>query len=503
MPDPKDASNVTLDVEISAPIRSLARKRELVRAIFNAPASEQETDWLEWKSVVDLTAKRWRAELGRQTLGMANRDPEVAAKWAGGCGFVVVGVSPGWLEGTAVHDNAEIEAWLTPYLGRAPNAPEWASDYLEFDGKQILIITVEPPQLGQPAWPCRKTYTPDRNKGEDPKWAVRDGAVYVRHQASTEESSSDDIEMLSRRAAGSGRRLGKISVMLAPGCKAAAVDAREETIAAWETRERKALKPPSPPPPKPAKASPTDLLAGSSVEASMNALGQLAAQMKEVQLAAGFKPDTRTLQDYQAEVDGYIAKAVKALPGVLIRRTRRRGLGRIAVSVRNSTDDPIHKLRVELVIAAKGVMALSNDEVPDAKFPERPIMLGQARTSVLDALRGGLFAPDYSSLIRTPAIRSIGPRVEIDNSNSARVTFPPFDLYAETSADLEEFYLLANVAHAGTKLLAAWSVRANNMSGVIRGTIEIEVDPHVPTIEELLAKADARVALDEDADEED
>ena len=490
---------MALDVDISAPIRSLAHKRELVTAIYNAPASEQETDWLEWKSVVELTAKRWRAELARQTLGMANRDPEMVAKWAGGCGFVVVGVTPGSLDGTPVHDNAEIEAWLTPYIGRAPNAPEWASDYVEVDGKQILIVTVEPPQLGQPAWPCRKTYTPDRNKGEDPKWAVRDGAVYVRHQASTEESTSDDIEMLSRRAAGSGRRLGRISLTLAPGCKAAAVDARQETIAEWETREREALKLP-PRHPKLATAFPTDKLAGSSLEASVNALAQLAAQMKDFPLA-GFKPDTRTVQDYQAEVDGYIAKAIEAMPGVLIRKTRQRRLGRIALSVRNSTDDPIHKLRVEVVIAAKGVMALTDDDVPDARLPKRPIMLGEARTSILDVMR--VNAPDYSSFLQTPAIRSIGAHVEIDNSNSTRLTFPAFDLYAETSADLEGFYLLTNVAHAGTTLLADWSVRANNMSGVIRGAFEIEVDPHVPTIEDLLAKADANVPPTGDADEED
>lgn len=62
--------------------------------------------------------------------------------------------------------------------------------------------------------------------------------------------------------------------------------------------------------------------------------------------------------------------------------------------------------------------------------------------------------------------------------------------------------MLTNVALAGTKLRADWSARANNMSGVIRGTFEIEVDPHVPTIEELLDKVHATVPPDDDADEE-
>jgi hypothetical protein len=44
-------------------------------AIYNAPPSTQETNWIEWKSEVDLGEKRWQAQLSRQVLGMANRDP--------------------------------------------------------------------------------------------------------------------------------------------------------------------------------------------------------------------------------------------------------------------------------------------------------------------------------------------------------------------------------------------------------------------------------------------
>lgn len=212
--------------------------------------------------------------------------------------------------------------------------------------------------------------------------------------------------------------------MLAPGCKAAAVDATGETIAAWEALEREALKPPPPSPPKPATTFEVDRFAGSSLEASVKALAELAAQVNDLKLGAGFTPDTRTAEAYHAEVDGYISKATKAMPGFLIRKTCERRLSQVRLSVRNSTDDPIHQLRVELVIEAKGVMALSDDELPEAKLPKRPIMLGQARTSVHDAIRTGFYAPDYSSLLRTPAIRSIGPRVEIDNSNSARLTLP-------------------------------------------------------------------------------
>ena len=45
---------------------------------------------------------------------------------------------------------------------------------------------------------------------------LRDGAVYVRHKASTEEADSADIEMLTRRASGTRRRIAGVSVVLSP-----------------------------------------------------------------------------------------------------------------------------------------------------------------------------------------------------------------------------------------------------------------------------------------------
>ena len=66
----------------------------------------------------------------RQVLGFANRDPDAAGKSFGGCAYTMVGVSPGAVTGTPVHDTARIEDWLTPYLRRAPNAPEWAPTYV-------------------------------------------------------------------------------------------------------------------------------------------------------------------------------------------------------------------------------------------------------------------------------------------------------------------------------------------------------------------------------------
>lgn len=469
---------MTLDLDTGTPIRSAAGYRELVAAIADAPASTQETEWLEWKSLADVGKKEWQAELSRQVLGFANRDPEVAAKWCGGCAYVVVGASPKAIDGTPVHDAAKIEAWLTPYVGRAPNAPEWAAAYFEVLGKQVLVVTIEPPQFGHQTWPCRKSYSPDPRLEQDQKLAVRKGAVYVRHKASTEETSDADVDMLSRRAAGNRRRLGGISLLVAAASRATSLDAGGESLSAWADRERSALRPQ--PPARP-KRSPSNVM-GDSLTATSRLIEELGKQAT-LQMWA----DPRTPDEYQAEVDAYIAKATDVLPSLVAKGAYERNLGAIALSVRNHTDDPIRGLQVEVVIAAKGIMAVSEEsDFGKPWLPRRPIMLGKDVRSPFDSLGiSKLVMPSLSSYV-SPGVRAIGPGVTIDNDNSVRLTFEPLDLYARETAALDEFFLFATIDHAGTTLNAEWTARGRDVSGVVSGVVAIQVDANVPTLDELL-----------------
>jgi hypothetical protein len=59
--------------------------------------------------------------------------------------------------------------------------------------------------MGHPMWPFRANHSP-----ANPKKSMRDGDVYGRRKASTEKVSSAEVAMLSRRAAGSQRRLAGI-----------------------------------------------------------------------------------------------------------------------------------------------------------------------------------------------------------------------------------------------------------------------------------------------------
>jgi hypothetical protein len=473
---------VTLNLDTTLPIRSLPRQRELVVAIRDAPASTQETNWLEWKSAVDLSDKQWQAEMSRQILGMANRDPDVAARAAGGCGFVVVGVSPGSLVGTRVFDSANIDAWLTPYVGTAPDAPQWAPAYVEVDGSPVLILTVEPPRLGDRAWPCRKSYTPDTRTGIDPKVTVRDGAVFVRHEANTREASGADQDMLARRAAGGQRRIAGISLIVALSCRAAALDVSDEAIAAWTDRERRATTPPPPEPPRPpASGQPT------AARTPMELTKQIAEQMADLQrvlATTGFVvPDDRTPEAYQKEVNAYIERGAKVLRPAAIRRACARKLGKTDFSVRNDTDNPIHGLQVEVIIAGEGIVALADEDVPDIEMPKRPRMLGTPIHRTFDPL-AGIRLPNYG--ISSDALRSVRRGVRIDYEHSARLTFDAVDLYPEDEEDLDSVFLLVHPTYAGQSLAGKWMARAKDIRGVVRDSIEIAVDPKVWTIDELL-----------------
>ena len=97
-----------------------------------------------------------------------------------GCAHLLAGVSPGELSGVDAVDAAQLEAQVAKYVGRTI---DWRADYVELEGKQVLVVTVEPPQWGDPAHPVRKTFNASDRRGP----VLQEGTVFVRHQASTDQ----------------------------------------------------------------------------------------------------------------------------------------------------------------------------------------------------------------------------------------------------------------------------------------------------------------------------
>ena len=136
---------MVLALDTSRQFRSVSELAELVRAISSAPSSESEPDWLEWKREADLTDRHWTAQIARYIAGFANRDPVVAKGWAGGCSYLVLGVEPGNVGGVNPVDNATLHASISRFVRERVR---WTPSYVQHEGKQILVITVEPPEPG-------------------------------------------------------------------------------------------------------------------------------------------------------------------------------------------------------------------------------------------------------------------------------------------------------------------------------------------------------------------
>ncbi|MFV2114197.1 hypothetical protein ACFHW0_17900 [Micromonospora sp. LOL_025] len=184
---------MALPLDVSKPFRFHRELLQLVNAVLNAGGAD-EARWIEWKGTLDLATGPGQHHLARQILGFANRDPDVAARWAGGYAYLIVGAEPGVTKpaGVAVVDAATLEGQLAKWL---PGEIVWNMDYVRIGDADVLVIAVDPPSWGDPIHTLQKTignHAP--------------GTVFTRHQASIDTANPADMRMLQHRYAAGSRR---------------------------------------------------------------------------------------------------------------------------------------------------------------------------------------------------------------------------------------------------------------------------------------------------------
>lgn len=106
-----------LNLDVTRPLRGVNDLAALVRYVL-ATNAKNETTWLEWKRMLDLTTSQHRFDVAKQILGFSNREPDRAAAYAGGCAYVVIGAEPSNLAGQDSIDPADLEAGLRRYALR-------------------------------------------------------------------------------------------------------------------------------------------------------------------------------------------------------------------------------------------------------------------------------------------------------------------------------------------------------------------------------------------------
>ncbi len=108
-----------------------------------AHASDK-SDWLEWKSELDLNTRPGCFHVAKGILGMANRPVEIAARTRGGFGYVVVGSNRRTSLEVEEPDPSQWFERVEVYL-KGQTEPPWEPMIVPMGGKDVLVVTVDPP----------------------------------------------------------------------------------------------------------------------------------------------------------------------------------------------------------------------------------------------------------------------------------------------------------------------------------------------------------------------
>lgn len=445
---------MSLPIDLSRAALSPVARHRLVEAIVNAPATEPETDYLEWKAGIDLHG--YRGSIAKHILGFANRQVARASRHLDGTAHLVLGAEPGAVSGIEPADSADLLNWIAPFVGVA-DGPQWDPHYVELEGKQVLVITVAAPRDGDRAWPCRRELSV-RLDGET-RQVVRNGAIYVRRGGQTVEASAAEQDMLAARARGSAVRT-KVEVRPDGGLPITlrAVDRGDESVEGWLlAEERRCL----------------DSLEKSKV--TEPDVGQTA-------LALALGREQRSPEEYTQEVRSYVAGLREKLPVHLAWRALERRIAVLPLEVRNLTDRNFAQLRVELHIEGAVKAFWEAPRLP--ALPRPPVKYGNK--TLLNVSGNVLGDFGHVSLPRYD-LPEVSLRGRIDNSRSAAVTYLPIDLRPADTEQLEDLLLVVEVEHCGLPLEVTWRATSTSADGQSDGSFEVQVAREPANALELIA----------------
>jgi Putative DNA-binding domain len=359
---------VPFDIDISRRVAGQARLAQLVQAVFDA-SPEDEDEFIEWKTTLDLSSREGAFHVARAVLGFANRDPAVAMRKFEACAYLVVGVEPKNRVGVQRIDPADLSVKVDQYVGGV-NGPAWEPHYIDFQGVTVLVVVVEPPRQGDPVWPLRKEFSP-----------AQDGTVFVRRKARTERGNAAEVDMLSRRTAAVTPVAFELCCRVEPaplnrfdltGFVAEARREAERQAAAMKINADKHL----------AEKQPASM--GEFIDGDLRRYQAAFAVLQQSERRAiaglGFDtwvPDDRSREDFDREVDAYVAAVVAAAetswPAVAWKL-----LTDVHLIAANNTDTYLTDVRIELRFDDDRIVCLDGEpDVFDA--PAKPAPLGDQR----------------------------------------------------------------------------------------------------------------------------
>lgn len=463
---------MALNIDVDRGLRRPADLMMLVEAVV-AGKDEDEADWVEWKSTLDLTTPKGTFSLARQILGSAHRHPEQAARFMEGLGYVIVGAEPGSVEGVLPVDLAKLDASLGTYLGSP--GPVWGGVYLEVQGKDVLAVTVEAPRWGDRFHPLAKTY-----QGQGKASGADAGTIFVRKQARTVPAGPGDIQMLQDRLVRGHQEDQSLDLVVdwpaEPG-ELVALDRTPETFDEWLDRRRAVVLAMQPPKRKRKEGG--------------SAFGAM--------LAESMTRDRRTHAEYLQEVDAHLAKCRKAIWGAMLDEAAKCRLNLVALRVTNPTARNLPDVELTLRIDARAV-AFEEDQEHDWELPKPPKAFGTPGKNLIlglqsEALLG--WPPGFYPRLLSPPPRRFNRSIKIDSGESITIELSLGDIRPKAVRTAEPFLLLV-AEESGSTVNIAWTATSTRVDARQDGALALLVGDKVLTPLDLIPYAVDTDTADED-----
>lgn len=453
-PEPRTLS----DVDTSRQLRTDDELLHLIAAIHGSRPDAQETSWLEWKSSLDLTKSHGRFAVAKAILGFANRSVDDARLTTGGAAYMVVGVEPGTAPGVAAIDHAD----LTPGIKTYASTPRFTPRTLRFSGVEVLVVVIEPPELGDPIHPLQKQFD---------KFDA--GVVFHRGHARTAPAGPKEIEMLAERFA-QGARQPELDLKLR--CIADPLyrfNIGREQVEEWLSRHEVYVRSTSgePPPPAPTPPEPSSIGGGLSLSSLFTGSTGLGSLHRLVDSdAAAFDQRVKT----------YLAKLGRVLPSHVLKAiVRDEGANTVYFQVGNDTEDPVSSVQLTVRVPKNRVLVYTTS--PRAgNWPEKPKWRDHLDQFRLQSAAG--ISPSVEDLV--PIHSRSGSVTELDDS--FEVTWDIGDLRPgewSREVDITVVAALAAPEQLNVKMVA----RSMNRRGQVTARETLTVSADEWTIDEFFA----------------
>lgn len=433
---PKPASSIrgtTLDrvplaIDMARALRSYPELTALAEAVLSAPTSEQETEYLEWKSAFDLrNSAEHRFEVAKHILGFSNRHPDRAAQHFAGSAYLVLGVEPQSAVGLAVEDQADLTKWIGQYTGAA--GPQWSSTYVKAHGVDVLVVTVEAPAWGDGFRTLAKGFG---------NWSP--GQLFIRRAGLTVTPDQAEVLMLQERVKRSNTRIA-VEVELRDPCRALrTVEATTQDRDNWVNAEGVRL----------VEAYNRNPNAGQS-------LAELAA--------SPLTRESRSRTQYEQEMVEYLGQAPTRWRALILKGAIRLGLGAVQLQMTNPTDQNFAAVRVVLE-PPENVLVYVDEDDPDSELepPKPPLRWGEH--SIYSSLSPALFRS-----VRPEAVTHVTTA-----GSQQQVRFLPINLRPHATESLPPVYLILPRNKTGDEIELRWTATSTSADSFASGTITVQVD---------------------------